>query len=79
MALHKDAIHLIYNSHIYYYTEYKSEKVNILRDTIHSWILETVAKELCRRRTRTIKEELVAEAWKPSRVEKWLEAGWMDY
>jgi hypothetical protein len=79
MALNKDAINFVYNSHIYYYTQYKPEKVDILRDTIHAWILETVAKELCRRQTEAIKEELVAEVWKPSRVEKWLEAGWMDY
>jgi len=34
-----------------------------------------IMKRRAKERSALIKEELVAKAWHPSRVEKWLEAG----
>lgn len=47
----------------------------LLKHITYNWITQTVAKELCRRQIVAIKEELMAEVWKPSRVSAWIEAG----
>jgi len=40
------------------------------------WWDEEDSKKRCQERNETIKEDLMAEMWKPSRVEKMLESGW---
>ena len=40
-----------------------------------AWREEEAAKKRAQERSRAIKEELVAAAWAPKRVEKWLEVG----
>ena len=39
------------------------------------WREEQAAKRRAQERSTAIQEELVAAAWAPKRVEKWLEAG----
>ena len=40
------------------------------------WREEEASKTRCKERSNAIKEDLVAEIWRPERVEKMLEAGW---
>lgn len=52
---------------------------NKLRDTLSSifeaWMRNSIHMILSQKRTKKIKEELIAKAWHPERVAKWLEAG----
>jgi hypothetical protein len=51
---------------------------HLLRDSIYSWIQDTIRGELSRRRAARIKEELVAAVWHPRRVARLLEEGGWD-
>lgn len=44
----------------------------------NEWREEQASKKRCQERSKAIHEELVAAAWAPSRVEKWIEIGGFD-
>jgi hypothetical protein len=42
------------------------------------WREEQASKPRVQERTRLLKEELMMEAWHPDRVERWLDAGYLE-
>lgn len=51
------------------------ELANKLRNIVWNWLHTCINIKICKQRMNIIKEELMAAAWKPERIEKWLEAG----
>jgi len=55
------------------------DESNKLRDTLSNifdvWMRNSIHMILSEKRAKKIKEELIAKAWHPERVAKWLEAG----
>lgn len=49
--------------------------LNFCRKIIWNWVQECIYTKYAEERSSLIKEELVAKAWAPERVAKWLEAG----
>lgn len=49
--------------------------VQFMRDRLESWAQDIIHRQVAPRRTARFKEELIAAAWAPARVERWLEAG----
>lgn len=51
------------------------EMEEVYKPIIKTWLYETFQQRLAKKRTALIKEELVAAAWHPRRVERWIEQG----
>ena len=49
--------------------------VQFMRDRVEAWAHNVIRQEVAPRRINRFKEELIAAAWAPARVERWLEAG----
>jgi hypothetical protein len=43
-----------------------------------AWREENISKPRVQERTRRLKEELMMDAWHPDRVERWLDAGYLE-
>jgi hypothetical protein len=53
----------------------EGESLDSYRARWNAWWDEKEHEERARARSAAVKEELVAAAWAPARVERWLEAG----
>jgi hypothetical protein len=65
----------IHNQYWYYEPSSSIKKKEVIERQVAEWAWAVLRRETAPRRMARIKEELMAAAWAPARVERWLAAG----